>query len=168
MTGRRPAVPALLALCPVLAPALLLLAFAAPAQSQDKPADPSKADKAVKKEDKRYKATVVDGKGRKTVLTDVTVRAGQSLFGSGSGKTEVEVKKGGGALKIKVPFEKIARIEITGADNPDYVVVKIVGHNKKTLEGHVVPNLELLGKTDFGEGTIRLRDAREITIEVMS
>lgn len=112
---------------------------------------------------KKYKAVVTDSRSQKTTLKNATVRAGQSLFGSGSGKKILEVKKDGGPLKIKVKFSKIQKIRIVRV-NPDNVEIEIIGKNKAKLKGTVPSNLELLGETDFGEASIRIRDAKEIEI----
>jgi hypothetical protein len=120
--------------------------------------------KKAKKKKKNFQVTITQSNKPKTVLSKASARAGSSLFSSGSGKAEIEVKKDGGKLKIKVPFDKIAKIKILKVHR-DYVSIELTTHKKSVLKGHVVTNLEFLGETEFGEGSIRVRDAAEIVIK---
>lgn len=133
----------------LLTPALPLTGLARPGYAEDE------EDKA------NYTAEVVDNEKTKTVLRGVTIRAGGGLFAGGSGKKELEVRKDGGKMKIKVPFKKIKRIVVTEV-TPDYVAIEISSTEGQTLKGHIATNVELAGMTDFGDGAIRIRDANAI------
>jgi hypothetical protein len=113
------------------------------------------------KKKKNFQATISQTNKPKTVLKDVGIRAGSSLFSSSSGKQELEVKKDGGKLKITVPFEKIAKLRVLKVDR-DYVEIEITTPSKAVLKGHIATNVEIFGKYEFGEGKIRIRDAKEI------
>lgn len=121
-----------------------------------------------KKKKKKYVATITEKNKKKTEVTEVVTRAGSSLFSSGSGKTEIEVRKDGGKLKISVPFEKIAKIKVLEVNlKLNYVKIELTTPKKSVLVGHVATNIEFAGETEFGPAKIRIRDSVEIIIKEM-
>jgi len=152
----------LLRTAPLLLVALVSLGGVSVAQERSG----AKATSRPSAEQSRFEARVEGSDGLATTVLDAGVRAGQSLFGSSSGKQEIEVKKGGGPLKIMVPFEKIVKLEVLSAPvDADFVAVRITGADKATLKGHVAYNLELVGETAFGEAKIRFRDLKVVTFK---
>ena len=128
------------------------------AQAQDK----------EKKKKKKYIAVITQKNKPKTEIKTVVARAGSSLFSSGSGKTEIEVRKDGGKLKIAVPFEKIAKIKVLEVNlKQNYVKIELTTPTKAVLIGHVATNVEFAGDTEFGSAKINIRDALEITMKEM-
>lgn len=135
------------------------LAAASPVVAQDK-------DKKKKK--KKFTATITEKNKKKTEVTEVVARAGSSLFSSGAGKTELEVRKDGGKLKINVPFEKIAKIKVLEVNlKLNYVKIELTTLKKSVLVGHVATNVEFAGETEFGAAKIGIRDALEIVMKEM-
>ncbi|MDF1660313.1 MAG: hypothetical protein P1V97_00975 [Planctomycetota bacterium] len=125
-------------------------------------------DKDKDKKKKKFSATVTEKNKKKTVITEVVSRAGSSLFSSGAGKTEIEVRKDGGKLKINVPFEKIAKIKVLEVNlKLNYVKIELTTHKKAVLVGHVATNVEFAGDTEFGAAKIGIRDALEIVMKEM-
>lgn len=138
--------------------ALIALSFLAPASLALADDD---------KEKKVFEAVIEDSKGRKTTLKEAMIKGAEGLFSAAEGKTEIEVKKGGGPLKIKIPFDKIKSIEITAID-PNKVELKITSITNATLVATIPPNIQIVGQTDFGEAKIKIREAKIIKLRQTS
>lgn len=151
---------------------------------ESQPADPApeKAKKTAKKKDdtdkRTYNATVKDKhlkKGEKPFLVRGAVLfvPEVTLFGGGAGEEVKEIELKRGSALIKIPFVRIARLEV-GRHKEDRLdlTIKLRGVDAPNdrLTGTVKSSLELRGQLGDAklDTVVKLREARSIDLEIDS
>lgn len=160
---------------------LLVLGCAAPETPQaraqdDAPPTSRQASKPDKKPAPKYRATILQrGTDKPFELREVTLFVPEvSLFGGDSGKESDVLELRRGATRLEVPLERLAKLEI-GEPNPDADRIDVTitlrpeeGQQEAPppLRGTVKANLELRGRYEGLKAVIKLREAKEISLEI--
>ncbi|MGH7297665.1 MAG: hypothetical protein ACRELB_22195 [Polyangiaceae bacterium] len=110
-------------------------------------------------------ADVVDQDGiTMTVMDPTLVRPSTGLFGGGKGEKVKELTVWKGAHQIIIALADIAKIEVTGKADRDFIPVRVSLRNGDALDGKVESALELHGTLRDGQYQIVFDKVKTITL----